>query len=129
MKLHRLRTQRALTLEAWLHEDAPEYLEAEIRYLWTADLHLGQPVQGGPAYVHDGSPVRWDGAGYMWRTAPGKSWTLIGFRYHQACQWVRSKGRISSGTPRKRTPTLAEVLDAGAGIVGLVGAVVPIFRR
>jgi len=126
--LHRLRTQRALTLQTMLREDAAEYADAEIRYVWIASLHPAPPVAYGTAWIYDGSPVQWDGMGYHWRTGPGKTWTMIGIRYHHARKWCRSKARVSSGTPRKRPPTLAEVMDAITGFVGLAGAVVPMFR-
>ena len=128
--LHRLRTQRALTLQTWLREDAPEYGEAEVRYLW-ADPPTATVLEGCERverFVFDGSWVQWDGAGFMWRTAPGKTWTLIGLRYHHARKWCRSKARVSSGTPRKRPPSLAEVMDAVAGVVGVVAAGAGVFR-
>ena len=127
--LHRLRTQRALTLQTWLREDCPEYGEAEIRYVREADLASAETPAGAMWYGFNGSSVRWDGDGFMWRTGPDKTWTLIGFRYHHARKWCRSKARVSSGTPRKRPPSLAEVMDAIAGVVGLAGAVAPMFRR
>ena len=125
MKLHRLRTQRALTLQTWLREDCPEYGEAEVRYVDADDIYR---VNGGKMWFYNEDPVRWDGSGFYWTTGDGKTWTLIGYRYHQACQWMRSKARVSSGTPRKRPPSLAEVMDAVAGVVGVVAAGAGVFR-
>ena len=126
---HPIRTQRALRLQRVLREDCPEYADAEIRHLSIGSLWPVYLVDGPAAYSFAGSPVQWDGPGWYWRTGPGKTWTLVGLRYSGAMAWTRSKARVSSGTPRKRPPSLAEVMDAVATVLGLAGAVAPMFRR
>ena len=126
---HPIRTQRALRLQRVLREDCPEYADAEIRHLSIGSLWPVYCADGPAAYSFAGSPVQWDGDGFYWRTGPGKTWTMIGLRYFGAMAWTRSKARVSSGTPRRRPPTGAEALDALAAVLGLAGAVVPMFRR
>ena len=126
---HPIRTQRALTLQTELREDCPEYADAEIRHLSIGSLWPVYCADGADAYSYAGSPVQWDGDGFYWRTLDGKTWTMIGLRYFGAMAWTRSKARVSSGTPRRRPPTGAEALDALAAVLGLAGAVVPMFRR